>query len=66
MSHLDALVGIVVLMALSLWVVGKAGGGPPIIAHILHPARRDRPTGNEDLPRGVEEDDDVRWHWPSS
>ncbi len=56
MTHPDALVGIVVLMAFSLWVVGKAGGGPPIIAHILHPVRRDRPDG-------VQEEDDVRWHW---
>jgi len=58
MTHLDALVGIVVLLAISVWVVGKAGGGPPIIAHILHPRRRDRPDG-------IQEDDDVRWHWGS-
>ena len=57
MSHVDALVGIVVLMAFSLWVVSKARGGPPIIAHLLHPIRRDHPDG-------IEEDDDVRWHWP--
>ena len=58
MPHLDALVGLLVLLAVSLWVVGKAGGGPPIIAHILHPSRRDRPTG-------IQEDDDARWHWPA-
>jgi hypothetical protein len=56
MTHVDALVGIVVLMAVAVWVVGKAAGGPPIIAHILHPSRPDRRGG-------AQEDDDVRWHW---
>jgi hypothetical protein len=56
MTHVAAVVGIVVLLANSSWVVSKAGGGPPIIAHILHPRRRDRPDG-------VQEDDDIRWHW---
>jgi len=56
MTHVDALVGIVVLMAFSLWVVSKARGDASFIAHILHPSRRDRPNG-------VQEDDDIRWHW---
>jgi hypothetical protein len=56
MSHVDALVGIVVLVAFSLWVVSRAKGDAPFIAHILHPSRRDRPNG-------VQEDDDTRWQW---
>lgn len=49
-------VGIGLLMAFALWVVGKARGDEPFIAHVLHPARR---TG----PKGIQEDDDVRWRW---
>jgi hypothetical protein len=56
MTHVDALVGIVVLMAFSLWVVSKAKGDAPFIAHLLHPSRRDRSNG-------VQEDDDIRWRW---
>jgi hypothetical protein len=56
MTHADALVGILVLMAFSLWVVSKAKADTPFIAHILHPSRRDRPNG-------VQEDGDTRWHW---
>jgi hypothetical protein len=56
MNHVDALVGIVVLMAFSLWVVSKAKDDAPFIARILHPSRRDRPGG-------VREDDDTPWHW---
>jgi hypothetical protein len=56
MAHLDAVVGIIVLMAISLWIVGKARSDTPFIARILHPDREHRPTG----PR---EDDDVRWRW---
>jgi hypothetical protein len=56
MTHLDALVGIVALMAFSLWVVGKARSDGPFIARILHRRFRDHPGG-------VQENDDVRWHW---
>jgi hypothetical protein len=49
-------IGIVLLMGLALWIVSKARGDDPFIAHVLHPARRDRPAG-------LEEDDDVRWRW---
>ncbi len=50
------LIGIALLMGLALWIVGKARGDDPFIAHVFHPARRDRPDG-------VEEDADVHWHW---
>ena len=49
-------IGIVVLMAIALWVVGKARADEPFIAHVLHPERR---TGS-----GTVEDDDARWSWP--
>lgn len=49
-------IGILALMALALWVVGKARADDPFIAHVLRPARR---TG-----AGVVEDDDARWRWP--
>jgi hypothetical protein len=49
-------IGIVLLMGLALWIVSKARGDDPFIAHVFRPARRN-------WPDGVEEDDDVRWRW---
>ena len=56
MAHLDAVVGIIVLMTISLWIVGKARGDDPFIARVLHPDRQRRQPGPP-------EDDDVRWRW---
>mgnify|MGYP001142649855 CR=1 FL=1 len=58
MTHPDAVIGIIVLMAISLWIVGKARGDDPFVARVMHPDRERRRPG----PR---EDDDVRWRWPA-
>lgn len=56
MEHIDALIGIVVLMAVALFIAGKARGEDPFIARVLRPSRRD-PGG------GRQADDNVRWRW---
>jgi hypothetical protein len=66
MEHLDALIGIVVLMTVALWIVGRASGSDPLTSAIqggiravddhLHPGQRTPGTGGE-------ADDNVRWRW---
>lgn len=56
MEHLDALIGLVVLVAVSLTIAGQARDEEPFIARILRPLRRDPGTGRQ-------ADDIVRWRW---
>jgi hypothetical protein len=65
MQHIDALIGIVVLMTVSLWIISRAHGDDPFIAlhggvravdRHLHPEQRVPGAGGQ-------EDDNVRWRW---
>ena len=56
MAHLDAMIGIVVLMSISLWIVSKIGDGPSIAISLVRPVLREHPDR-------VPEEEPVPWRW---
>jgi hypothetical protein len=56
-------IGIVVLMAFALWIVGRLREDDPALAELLF-AYRLRDGRRSDAPGGPE-DDDARWNWPA-
>ena len=56
-------IGIVALMALALWIVGRLREDDPALSQLLF-AYRLREGRRPDAP-GRREDDDARWHWPA-
>ena len=56
-------IGIVVLMGLALWIVGRLREDDPTLSQLLF-AYRQRSDRRPDAP-GRQEEDDARWNWPA-